>query len=90
MSKRVTLLLPKPPQKGSMEETKEIRLPDFYKGGYDLIITENGSLLKVINGVKVAKSPDPNTLAKILYIALSGQSYGAWGVARVGEWEKVS
>ena len=71
-----------------MEETKEIRLPDFYKGGYDLIITENGSLLKVINGVKVAKSPDPNTLAKILYVALS--SAGTDGTGEGGEWEKVS
>jgi len=51
------------------KDVKEIRVEDFYGEGTDLLLTSKGNILKEItgSGLRVAKSADGQTLARIMF-----------------------
>ena len=48
-----------------------VRIGDFFKKDVHLLLTENGSVFKEYNGVKVAKTPDNIIIAKMLFRIVS-------------------
>ena len=48
-----------------------VRIEDFFKEDVHLLLTENGSVFKEYNGVKVAKTPDNIIIAKMLFRIVS-------------------
>ncbi len=48
-----------------------VRLEDFFKKDAHLLLTENGSIFKEVNGMKVAKTPDNVIIAKMLFRIVS-------------------
>tara|TARA_R100001244_G_scaffold72704_1_gene58647 strand:+ start:1740 stop:1925 length:186 start_codon:yes stop_codon:yes gene_type:complete len=48
-----------------------VRMEDFFKKDVHLLLTENGSVFKEIDGVKIAKTPDNIIIAKMLFRIVS-------------------
>jgi hypothetical protein len=48
-----------------------VRMEDFFKKDAHLLLTENGSVFKEIDGVKIAKTPDNIIIAKMLFRIVS-------------------
>ena len=48
-----------------------VRIEDFFKKDVHLLLTENGSVFKEVNGMKVAKTPDNIIIAKMLFRIVS-------------------
>lgn len=51
------------------KDVKEIKVEDFYGEGSDLVLTSKGNILKEVtgSGLRVAKSAEGQTLAKIMF-----------------------
>mgnify|MGYP003148917837 FL=1 len=48
-----------------------VRIEDFFKKDVHLLLTENGSVFKEVDGVKIAKTPDNIIIAKMLFRIVS-------------------
>jgi hypothetical protein len=48
-----------------------VRMENFFKKDVHLLLTENGSVFKEIDGVKIAKTPDNIIIAKMLFRIVS-------------------